>query len=71
MNAIACIDRVIKESAMNKEQINRVLLVGGSSKIPLIQKLILNFFKETKPILTMYPVEAVTYGAAIEAFNLS
>ncbi len=55
----------IKDSGLNKNQINEVLLVGGMTRMPKVQKLVEDFF-EKKPSKGVNPDEAVSVGAAIQ-----
>ena len=62
--------QIIEESGFKKEEIDEVVLVGGSSRIPKIQEMIKEYFGgESKLILskTINADEAVAYGAAIVA----
>ena len=49
----------------NKELIDEVLLVGGSSRIPMIQRLISNYFEAKKPVTAVEPDESVVYGGPL------
>ena len=59
------------DSKVNKEQINEVVLVGGSSRIPKVQELIQEFFDGKQLCKSINPDEAVAYGAAIQAAHLN
>lgn len=50
-----------------KSQVDDVVLVGGSTRIPKIQQLITEFFNGKKPCKSINPDEAVAYGAAMQA----
>merc|ERR1711881_245120 len=52
---------------MGKNQIHEVVLVGGSTRIPKIQKLVKDFFNGKDPNRGINPDEAVAYGAAVQA----
>lgn len=62
-------DKVIKETGITKEDIDTVLLVGGSTRIPLVARLVEEFF-EKQPSKNVHPDEAVALGAAILADSL-
>ena len=67
---IIILKQTIEESGFKKEEIDEVVLVGGSSRIPKIQEMIKEYFGgESKLILskTINADEAVAYGAAIVA----
>ena len=56
---------------MDKSAIHDIVLVGGSTRIPKIQKLISNFFPGKKLNKSINPDEVVAYGAAIQAAILT
>ncbi len=65
---IEILKQTIKNSGLKKDDINDVVLIGGSTRIPEIQKRIKKFFdKNTNICKTINADEAVAYGAAIEA----
>lgn len=59
------INRVLSDSKLKKEQINEIVLVGGSSKIPKIKQILNEKFPNAIINDTINPDEAVAYGAAI------
>jgi L1 cell adhesion molecule like protein len=61
------VEKVLKDSGMAKNQIDEVVLVGGSTRIPKIQDLIKQFFNGKEPCKSINPDEAVAYGAAVQA----
>jgi len=61
------IQQVLDDSGMSKEQVHDVVLVGGSTRIPRVQKLVKDFFNGKEPSRGVNPDEAVAYGAAIQA----
>jgi L1 cell adhesion molecule like protein len=56
---------------MSKSDVNEVVLVGGSTRIPRVQQMIKEFFNGKEPCKSINPDEAVAYGAAIQAAILS
>ncbi len=65
---IQILNQTIKNSGLKINEINDVVLIGGSTRIPEIQKRIKKFFdKNTNICKTINVDEAVAYGAAIEA----
>ena len=56
---------------MDKSKIHEIVLVGGSTRIPKLQKLLQNFFDGKELNKSINPDEAVAYGAAIQAAVLS
>ncbi|XP_026332418.1 heat shock cognate 71 kDa protein-like [Hyposmocoma kahamanoa] len=62
--------RVLSDAEMSKEDIDEIVLIGGSTRIPYIQQIVKSFFKK-EPNKTVNPDEAVAHGAAIQAAILS
>ena len=60
-----------KSAKLSKNQINEVVLVGGSTRIPKIQQLLSDFFNGKELNRSINPDEAVAYGAAIQAAILT
>lgn len=61
---IPCCEKAMKDSGFSKDQLNSVVLVGGSTRIPAVQKLVKDFFG-LEPNRSVNPDEAVALGAAI------
>jgi len=61
----------LKGAKMDKMKIQDVVLVGGSTRIPKIQKLLSDFFNDKELNKSINPDEAVAYGAAVQAAILS
>jgi len=68
---ISHVKRMIEDSQLEKKQIDEILLIGGSTRIPKIQLLLLEFFDGKAVNQTMNANETVVYGAAIQAAFLS
>lgn len=64
-------DRVLTDAKIDKSQVHEIVLVGGSTRIPRIQKLITDYFNGKEPNKSINPDEAVAYGAAVQAAILS
>jgi len=65
-----CLDpvrKVLQDASMAKGDVQDVVLVGGSTRIPKIQALIKEFFHGKDPSKSINPDEAVAYGAAVQA----
>ena len=56
---------------MSKSQVDEIVLVGGSTRIPKVQEMIKDFFNGKEPCKNINPDEAVAYGAAVQASILS
>ena len=65
------VERAIRDAKMDKSQIDDIVLVGGSSRIPKVQTLLSNFFSGKALNKSVNPDEAVAYGAAVQAAILS
>ncbi|KAJ5352282.1 Heat shock protein 70 family [Penicillium brevicompactum] len=65
------VQQVLKDSGMPKNKVDEIVLVGGSTRIPRIQKLLSDFFDGKKLEKSINPDEAVAYGAAVQAGILS
>ncbi|KAJ8122964.1 hypothetical protein ONZ43_g971 [Nemania bipapillata] len=63
--------QVLKDSGVEKSAVDEIVLVGGSTRIPKIQKLLSDFFDGKKLEKSINPDEAVAYGAAVQAGILS
>ncbi|KAH9265171.1 hypothetical protein BASA83_011329, partial [Batrachochytrium salamandrivorans] len=65
------VDKVLRDSKIDKGSVHEVVLVGGSTRIPKIQKLISDYFNGKEPNKSINPDEAVAYGAAVQAAILT
>ncbi|KAG8970148.1 ATPase with role in protein import into the ER [Tulasnella sp. 419] len=65
------VEQVLKDSGMKKEDIDDVVLVGGSTRIPKVQSLLKDFFNGKEPSKGINPDEAVAWGAALQGGVLS
>jgi len=70
-STIQPVDRVLSDAKIDKSQVHEIVLVGGSTRIPRIQKLITDYFNGKEPNKSINPDEAVAYGAAVQAAILS
>merc|ERR1719195_898511 len=65
------VQTVLKDSGLKKKDIDEIVLVGGSTRIPKIQKLVKDFFNGKEPNRGINPDEAVAYGATVQGGILS
>ena len=65
------VEKALKDAKLDKTQINEVVLVGGSTRIPKIQALLKEFFNGKELNKNINPDEAVAYGAAVQAAILN
>jgi heat shock protein 5 len=61
------VDKVLADAGLKKSEINEVVLVGGSTRIPKVQQLLKDYFNGKEPNRGINPDEAVAYGAAVQA----
>merc|ERR1711876_25442 len=70
-NTLGPVKQVMEDSGLKKNQVDEIVLVGGSTRIPKVQQLIKDFFNGKEPNRGINPDEAVAYGAAVQAGILS
>ena len=73
LKCIPTIDKALKDSKKSKDDINEIVLIGGSSNIPKIREIVKEYFGGKELNSSINPDEAVAYGATIEAaskFNI-
>jgi L1 cell adhesion molecule like protein len=65
------VEKCLRDSKLDKNSIHEIVLVGGSTRIPKIQKLVTDYFNGKEPNKSINPDEAVAYGAAVQAAILT
>merc|ERR1711998_795383 len=65
------VQKVLDDGDMKKNEIDEIVLVGGSTRIPKVQSLVKEFFNNKEPSRGINPDEAVAYGAAVQGGVLS
>merc|ERR1711939_737175 len=70
-NTLNPVKQVMEDGGMKKSEVDEIVLVGGSTRIPKVQQLIQDFFNGKEPNRGINPDEAVAYGAAVQAGILS
>lgn len=65
------VDKVIRDAKLSKGDIDDIVLVGGSTRIPKLQSMLSNYFNGKTLCKSVNPDEAVAYGAAVQAAILS
>ncbi|CAL8311533.1 unnamed protein product [Arctogadus glacialis] len=65
------VEKALRDAKMDKGQVHDIVLVGGSTRIPKIQKLLQDLFNGRELNKSINPDEAVAYGAAVQAAILS
>ncbi len=69
--ALDPLDTVLRDAKMTKSDIDDIVLVGGSTRIPKIQEMLSAYFNGKELCRNINPDEAVAYGAAVQAAILS
>jgi len=65
------VEKALRDAKLDKAKIDDIVLVGGSTRIPKIQKLLQDFFNGKELNKSINPDEAVAYGAAVQGAILS
>lgn len=65
------VEQVLKDAGVKKEEVDDVVLVGGSTRIPKVQQMLKDFFNGKEPSKGINPDEAVAWGAAVQGGVLS
>lgn len=60
------VQKVMEDADMSKSEVDEIVLVGGSTRIPKVQTLLKDFFDGKEPSRGVNPDEAVAYGAAVQ-----
>lgn len=67
---VAPLDQLLRDAKLSKGQIDEIVMVGGSTRIPRIRQLVQEYFNGKKLNDSVNPDEAVAYGAAVQAHIL-
>ena len=59
-------EQVLKDAKKSKDDINDIVLVGGSTRIPKVQSMLESYFNGKKASKNINPDEAVAFGAAVQ-----
>merc|ERR1719215_993128 len=65
------VEKCLRDSKIDKSAISEIVLVGGSTRIPKVQKLVTDYFNGKEPCRSINPDEDVAYGAAVQAAILT
>lgn len=65
------VQKVLEDADMSKSEVDEIVLVGGSTRIPKVQQLLKEYFDGKEPSKGVNPDEAVAYGAAVQGGILS
>ena len=66
-----CVEKVLKDSKISKSEIDDIVLVGGTTRIPKMQQLLKDYFGGKTLCNSINPDEAVAYGATVQACLLA
>ena len=61
------VEKVLRDAKVSKSQVDEVVLVGGSTRIPKVQQMLSTYFNGKDPCKSINPDEAVAYGATVQA----
>lgn len=70
-NTLEPVEKALRDAKLDKSKIDEVVLVGGSTRIPKIQKMLQEFMNGKELSKAINPDEAVAYGAAVQAAVLT
>jgi molecular chaperone DnaK (HSP70) len=70
-STLVTVAAVLADANMRKDDIHEYILVGGSTRIPRVQQMMVAFFDGKQPTKGIHPDEAVAYGAAVLAAALT
>ncbi|KAL9641753.1 hypothetical protein ABK040_007430 [Willaertia magna] len=70
-NCFEPVKKVLQDSGLDKSQIDEVVLVGGSTRVPKVQEMLREFFNGKELCKSINPDEAVAYGAAVQGAVLT
>lgn len=65
------VSKVLADAGLKKSEVDEIVLVGGSTRIPKVRAMLQDFFNGKKPNAGINPDEAVAYGAAVQGGILS
>nr|XP_043624176.1 heat shock 70 kDa protein [Erigeron canadensis] len=65
------VEKCLKDAKIDKGSVHEVVLVGGSTRIPKVQQLLIDYFNGKELCKSINPDEAVAYGAAVQAAILT
>nr|GEV85722.1 putative heat shock protein 70 family [Tanacetum cinerariifolium] len=68
---INTLEKCLNDAGLKKAWVDEIILVGGSTRIPMVQRMLEDFFHGKKLCKSLHPDEAVAYGAAAMATKLS
>ena len=66
MGTLEPVEKAMRDAKMDKNSVHDIVLVGGSTWIPMVQQLLQNFFNGKELNKSINPAEAVAYGAAVQ-----
>jgi len=70
-NSMEPVEKCLRDSGLDKKNIDEIVMVGGSTRIPRVNQLIQDFFNGKELNKSINPDEAVAYGAAVQAAILT
>ncbi|CAF1361212.1 unnamed protein product [Rotaria sordida] len=70
-STLESVEKALRDAKMDKSVIHEIVLIGGSTRIPKVQKLLQDFFNGKELNKSINPDEAIAYGAAVQAVILT
>jgi heat shock protein 5 len=70
-NTLEPVKKVLDDAGLEKKEIDEIVMVGGSTRIPKVQQLVKGYFNGKEPNNSINPDEAVAYGASVQGGVLS
>lgn len=64
--SLESVEKALADSQKSKSEIDEIVLVGGSTRIPKVRQILREYFNGKEPNATINPDEAVAYGAAVQ-----
>jgi L1 cell adhesion molecule like protein len=64
---IQLVEKCLNDAQLDKSEIQDIVLVGGSTRLPRVQELLQDFFNGKELNKSVNPDEAMAYGAAVQA----
>ncbi|KAM0916149.1 hypothetical protein ACQ4PT_010260 [Festuca glaucescens] len=71
LKAMAQVEKAVADAELDKREIDEIILVGGSTRIPKVQQLVRDYFDGKEPLSGINPDEAMAYGAAVQGSYLT
>jgi heat shock protein 5 len=71
LKTMAQLEKAVADAGLDKREIDEIILMGGSARIPKVQQLVRAYFDGKEPLSGINPDEAMAYGAAVQGSYLA